>query len=183
MGTLCGMNSPDGMPPPVTRREMLLAPLCVALALFAVHGSLVLTSSLAAGGDLVNQLLPMMISWIRHGAGWAPGTFAGHPLFADPQLGTLYPPNWLFLLGGEAAAPRVMTLLLMAHLGWAGLGTYFLSRRFVGIAGAALAAGLWMFGGVYGTRLAAGITVFVFAGAHLAWVVLGAEMLLAPEKP
>jgi hypothetical protein len=182
MGTLCGMNSPDGMPPPVTRREMLLAPLCVALALFAVHGSLVWTRSLAAGGDLVNQLLPMMISWIRNGAGWAPGTFAGHPLFADPQSGTLYPPNWLFLLGGEAAAPRVMTLLLMAHLGWAGLGTYFLSRRFVGIAGAALAAGLWMFGGVYGTRLAAGITVFVFAGAHLAWVVLGAEMLLAQRS-
>jgi len=158
---------------------MLLAPLCIAVALFAVHGGLLLTSSFAAGGDLVNQLLPMMVSWIRHGAGWAPGTFSGHPLFADPQSGTLYPPNWLFLAGGEAAAPRVMTLLLMAHLGWAGLGAYFLSRRFLGIAGAALAAGLWMFDGVYGTRLAAGITVFVFGGAHLPWVVLGAEMLLA----
>lgn len=170
------------MPPEVSRREMMLAPLFVLLALVAVHGSLAWTGSLAAGGDLVNQLLPMMISWIRHGAGWEPGTFAGHPLFADPQSGTLYPPNWLFLLGGEAAAPRVMTLLLMAHLGWAGLGTYFLSRRFLGIAGAAFAAGLWMFGGVYGTRLAAGITVFVFGGAHLAWVVLGAEMLLTQRS-
>ncbi len=169
------MPTMDPTPEPMSRREWMLAAAGLWGVVVLLHGALAWGGAAAAGGDLVNQLLPMTVSWLRHGAGWAPGTFSGRPLFADPQSGILYPPNWLHLLMGESQVPRTTTILLVAHLVWAGLGMHAFVRKFTGAAGAAFAAATWIACGVYGARLSSGIAVFVTAGAWLPWVMWGIE--------
>ena len=50
---------------------------------------------------------------------WTPDLYMGSPLLADPQLGTLYPPNWLTL---GLNAPNALRLSVLLHVAWAGLG-------------------------------------------------------------
>lgn len=59
---------------------------------------------------------------------WNPYELAGSPLMANSQSGALYPPH-IFL--GLLHVPTDVALNLLAgfHLGWAGLGVYWLSRR------------------------------------------------------
>ncbi|HML24820.1 MAG TPA: YfhO family protein [Aggregatilinea sp.] len=60
---------------------------------------------------------------IRHGRlpGWNPYAGAGAPLIANYQSAIFYPPNWLYLLGSDAAAMSVSTFL---HLALAGTGMW-----------------------------------------------------------
>jgi hypothetical protein len=60
---------------------------------------------------------------------WNPYELAGYPLLANSQSAALYPPHILLGLLRVPTVPA-MTLLAWFHLFWAGLGTYFLARRF-----------------------------------------------------
>lgn len=168
---------------PMSRREWLLVLAGMWGVVLLVHDALAWGGAAAAGGDLVNQLLPMTVAWLRHGPGWAPGTFSGRPLFADPQAGILYPPNWLHLLFGIEHVARTTTLILVAHLVWAGVGMHAFARRFIGPAGAAFAGAMWIVGGVYGARLSSGIAVFVTTAAWMPWVLWAVESRAVEPRP
>ena len=58
---------------------------------------------------------------------WSPNVLGGYPLLAGGDFGALYPPNLtLHLL---MSVPVALTLFLVGHLFWAGLGTYSFVRR------------------------------------------------------
>lgn len=57
---------------------------------------------------------------------WTSDLFMGAPLLANPQIGTLYPPNWLTI---PLYAPDAIRVSLLLHLAWATLGAYWLARR------------------------------------------------------
>lgn len=57
---------------------------------------------------------------------WDPIQFTGQSYLADPQNLIFYPPNYAFML---LRVETAFILLLLAHLFWAALGTYFLAAR------------------------------------------------------
>lgn len=78
---------------------------------------------------------------------WNPHQGMGYPLYANSQSALFYPPNALFALLEE----RAFGWLAAWHLWWAGMGTWLLLRRGVGIGFApallgvvAFAFSLWM---------------------------------------
>jgi len=83
------------------------------------------------GNDVVNYVLPQYLSITRtidqfgHFPLWDTRGFAGRPLCGNPQGGLFYPPVWLAWWLRSPAAPGWLTV---AHLVWAGLGAYRLSR-------------------------------------------------------
>jgi hypothetical protein len=56
---------------------------------------------------------------------WNPYAFCGMPYLASIQMGALYPPNWLHALWPPE---RVFCLLLVAHVCFAGVGTWLYAR-------------------------------------------------------
>lgn len=56
---------------------------------------------------------------------WDPYLFAGVPFLANSQVGALYPPNWLYLLGSVS---RIYAVLVVLHVWWLGSGTYLVGR-------------------------------------------------------
>jgi len=115
----------------VTRKDapFLLVLFAAALALFAP--GLVDPSLLAVNfGDLQGYHFPLRFlaaGRLQSGAlpFWNPYIFAGLPMFANPQTGTLYPgslPFWTFPVGWA------FTAFLTAHLLWGILGAYLWAR-------------------------------------------------------
>jgi hypothetical protein len=87
--------------------------------------------SRSVGNDVVDYILPQHI-WITktlqrfgHLPLWDTRGFAGRPLCGNPQSGLFYPPVWAAWWLRSPAAPGWLTV---AHLLWAGLGAYRLSR-------------------------------------------------------
>jgi hypothetical protein len=80
---------------------------------------------------------------------WDPYLFAGVPFLANSQVGALYPPSWLYLLGPVS---RVYAILVVVHVWLLALGVYLLGRISLGLrpAGAGLAAICVAFGGFTG---------------------------------
>lgn len=80
---------------------------------------------------------------------WNPDIFMGVPLLANPQLGTLYPPNWLTI---PFTAPDGIRISILLHIVWGALGTWMLFRRAVSEAWlpAFVAAFTFAFGGYVG---------------------------------
>lgn len=58
---------------------------------------------------------------------WNPFTLSGAPWLSNPQSALLYPPNWLFLVLESAG---LIGWLMVVHHWWAGVGAYFLARRY-----------------------------------------------------
>ncbi|MEO0564216.1 MAG: hypothetical protein AAF125_19080, partial [Chloroflexota bacterium] len=83
---------------------------------------------------------------------WTPDLFMGAPLLANPQLGTLYPPNWLTI---GLAAPDAVRVSILLHIGWAILGAYILARHGLRLsaAGAVVGAALYGLGGYVGAHV------------------------------
>jgi hypothetical protein len=83
---------------------------------------------------------------------WTGDVFMGAPILADPQFGTLYPPNWLTITLAPPDAIRVSVLL---HLFWALLGAYLLARRVVllPVIPSMMAGVLFAFGGYIGAHI------------------------------
>lgn len=80
-------------------------------------------------GDLAFQLETLARG---HLALWNPYDRAGFPLYGDPQPGMLYPPNWLFLLGGAltgSLAHVFMELKIVVHWIFGAVGMHLFLRR------------------------------------------------------
>lgn len=99
---------------------------------------------------------------------WCPLAMCGFPLYAEGQAGAMYPGTWLF---GLVQPPwYAMTWVLLAHLWWAGLGTWLWTRRLgADRCGAAAAALTMTFGG---TMIAHLVQINVLCG--LAWMPFAA---------
>jgi hypothetical protein len=54
----------------------------------------------------------------------------GVPLLANSQLGTFYPPNWIV---APLSPPDGVRISILLHVAWAGVGTYALARRALGV--------------------------------------------------
>jgi hypothetical protein len=80
---------------------------------------------------------------------WDPYLFAGVPFLANSQVGALYPPQWLFLLGPISS---IYSLLVVGHVWLTAIGTYLLARASLrlGRYGATFAAVGLAFGGFVG---------------------------------
>ena len=80
---------------------------------------------------------------------WDPLEFAGVPLLANSQLGALYPPSLLYLLGPVS---RIYAILAVAHVWWLAVGCYLLGRVSLGLSrpGATFAAVAIAFSGFVG---------------------------------
>ncbi len=83
---------------------------------------------------------------------WTSDLFMGAPLLANPQLGTLYPPNWLTV---GLDAPDSIRVSILIHVGWAAIGAFFLARRSFNVNRvAALGSGvIFAFGGFLGSHV------------------------------
>lgn len=83
---------------------------------------------------------------------WSPDLFMGVPLLSDPQLGTLYPPNWLTVM---LSPPDAIRISILGHILWALLGAGLLARRAVRLdmLPALLAGAVFAFGGYLGAHV------------------------------
>jgi hypothetical protein len=104
---------------------------------------------------------------------WNPFIFAGMPLLASIQPGTLYPPNWLAAILSAKTAVNVIVILTY-HI--ALIGTYLFARRSGCTRIGALLAGIaFTFGGYMVAHL--GHTNRIGAAAWLPWILLAIEEL------
>ncbi|MBC8097828.1 MAG: hypothetical protein H7Y11_00160, partial [Armatimonadetes bacterium] len=129
---------------------------CTALTLL-FFWKLALTDLILARGDTYTYFYPL---WAARDAAlrvgqlplWTPDVLMGAPLLADPQLGTLYPPNWLTI---SLTPPDAVRISIVLHIVWAALGMFWLARRTVGVGvlGAWVAALAFTFGGYVGAHV------------------------------
>jgi hypothetical protein len=84
---------------------------------------------------------------------WNPYLFAGVPFLANSQVGALYPPNYLYVVGPVSV---VASYLIVGHIVLFGVGMYGLARVSLGLrqfgatVAAAVAAGGGLIGGMVG---------------------------------
>ena len=97
------------------------------------------------GNDLIFLFLPHYIrisdqvNRLGRLPHWDSSGFAGRPLIGNPQAGLFYPLFWVAIW---ARSPASLGWLTVAHLLWAGLGTYLLVRSFgAGVLASTMAAG------------------------------------------
>ena len=130
------------------------------------------------GDDVVGQLvqsLNLAISEVRagHWPVWNPYLSSGMPLWANPQPGLLYPPNWILL-----GLPLNVGLSWLAafHLFWMGLGFYGWARvQRLSVGGALVGAITVSFCGFLTVRVADGHPNFVATLSWLPWVMAALE--------
>ncbi|MBI3286918.1 MAG: YfhO family protein, partial [Chloroflexi bacterium] len=93
---------------------------------------------------------------------WNPYLFLGAPFLANLQAGVLYPLNWIWLW---LPAPKAVAYALVSHIILAGVGTYFFSRRVLGLTrwGSWVAGALVSLGGYLGAQAEHVNQVSVFA--------------------
>jgi hypothetical protein len=110
---------------------------------------------------------------LRHGylPSWDLGAWSGQPLLGDPQIGILYPPNWLILILHPLRAYAWLTLL-HAGIAAAGMASLVLARgrSHAAAALAALALSLSAF-----MVLELRHIMFVSTTAWMPWVLWGIE--------
>lgn len=126
------------------------------------------------GSDMVGQLaqgLRLVVAELHAGRLplWNPYLASGLPLWANPQLGLLYPPNWILLvLRWEVG----ISLITAFHLFWIGLGMYVWARGHdLSIGGAVVGALILAYNGLMTVRGAEGHPDFIGALAWLPWVM------------
>lgn len=134
-----------------------------------------------AAGDIQPLLLGQLdaiVACVAQGSWpvWDPLFGFGQPLWANPGNQVLYPPTWLNVL---VLPETYLTLYVVAHAFWAGLGTWALASRVLGFSGWAawLSAAAWM---ASGPMLSLVQRWQHFAAvAWLPWVVIAALACLA----
>jgi hypothetical protein len=103
----------------------------------------------------------------------------GFPLYAEGQIGALYPPNWLIYQLEPLAA---LDVARWVHLVIAGTGAGLLALRLAGSrSGALVAAGVTILGGAIVTKLE--WTNLVAAYAWLPWILLPLARRPVPTRP
>ena len=141
-------------------RRLLISFLTVLLLIgltLAFFWKLAFTDLILARGDTYFYFYPL---WAARDAAlsqgklplWSPSIFMGVPLLSDPQLGTLYPPNWLTV---GLAPPDAVRVSILLHVTWAAVGAFALARRAIALTffPALTAACIFAFGGYVGAHV------------------------------
>jgi len=129
------------------------------------------------GGDIARIYLPLragLTTALREGRipWWTNKLGLGYPLVAAGEAGALYPPNWLLSLIWPPEQSLTITVLL--HYAWAGLGMALLARDMKRSPWAAwLAAAVWAFGG-FNIAHASHVSILCTA-SWLPWMLLVAR--------
>lgn len=137
------------------------------------------------------QFIPWrMLAWEQIAAGiwpfWNPLNGMGAPLLANYQLALYYPPGWLlYLLQAVGGTPWMAwghTLLLAAHLVWAGYGTARLVRQLgLGELAQVISGLAFSMSGYLVAR--GGFFSMIWSAAWLPWIVLCIEKLAGESRP
>lgn len=163
------------------------APLLLAAVILAFYAHVLIPppGEMLPGDDFVHQFYP----WFRFVSAtvrdtgalplWNPHQFLGSSVAANPQIGLLYPPNWLVIPFGPDRVTSAVALLIVLHAVWAGWGTYTLLRLWgANRAGAIVAALLVATGGYFTARVRAGHYSMITAYAWVPWVLAGYRLAL-----
>jgi len=166
-------------------KEDLFFYLFFPAAIIVIFWDLIILKSGFINGDYAQQFLPwcklyadslrnfQLPLWIKEGQ-------CGFPLFAEGQIGALYPLNILFF--GLLPFKFAYNYSFLLHFTLSGIFTYFFARKLkADVWGAALAAVLLCFGSVY-----AGCFVNVSALKALTWfplLFLLVERYLKDKRP
>jgi hypothetical protein len=112
-------------------------------------------------------------------ANWDPHLGLGMPVHGNPQMALFYPPNWLCFSFGAA---RTVSWLLVAHMFFAGLGTWVLARS-AGLSSiSSLLAGSIAIAAPYCVaHLAEGHFAQISAVAWVPWILFSCERFLASD--
>ena len=132
--------------------------------------------------DVAHYLLPLR--WLLRDSllrgelpEWNPLQALGFPIFADPQYGVFYPPNWLYLIVPSTWVGSMVTWQDLLHLLWGSAGMFLLARRLrVSPLAAATAALAWGLSGYTTAQWASGLRML--AGSWLPWMAVGHLALL-----
>lgn len=138
-------------------QNRLLPVIIIFLIILLFFYKLAFTDFILARGDTFAYFYPY---WDARDAAlmagelplWMPDLFMGAPLLANPQVGALYPPNWLT---APLPAPDAIKISIMLHVGWAVLGAYLLARRALNLSllSALLAGIVFGFSGYIGAHV------------------------------
>jgi len=195
-------------------RRFVSRPMMEAVVLVAVLAGLywpyLRLHCLTTGGDMANLFYPLFTfageSITRTGVLplWNPFDFSGHPLAAAAQSAVFYPPGRALYLALSSKPVVAMNLFILAHLLWAGLGTWGFTRSRTGLAlrglgpwcaGLAFAGSAWWWGQVeHAAALAttawlpwlvwaAGRMVLVRSARSVAWFSLVLALQLLAGHP
>ncbi|MEL6269985.1 MAG: hypothetical protein AAFR22_09235 [Chloroflexota bacterium] len=141
----------------LTRLRSLLPMLILLVLALVVFRELAFTDRILGRGDTFTYFYPYWTvrdNFFRAGELplWTPDIFMGAPLLANPQIGALYPPNWLTI---GLDAPNAVRVSILLHVAWATLGAYMLARRAVSlnVPGALVTAAVFGVGGYVGAHV------------------------------
>lgn len=102
---------------------------------------------------------------------WNPYLFSGYPFLANPSVGFLYPPNWLYIVLPLKYAFLSLTLI---HLLWGMMGMYFLGRYVIkprlSLIPATMGGLVFGLSGYFMARVWAGHTEIISASSWIPWV-------------
>ncbi len=116
---------------------------------------------------------------------WNPWVGMGAPLAANYQTALFYPPYWIYLvffvLGGVKLMAWSMTILVVLHLIWAGIGTIkLLDDLEIGILGQAVGGLAFSLSGYLVSR--AGFLSINAAVSWIPWILLFSKRLTTKRK-
>ncbi|MEL6149652.1 MAG: YfhO family protein, partial [Chloroflexota bacterium] len=141
----------------LTRLRSLLPMLILLVLALVVFRELAFTDRILGRGGTFTYFYPYWTvrdNFFRAGELplWTPDIFMGAPLLANPQIGALYPPNWLTI---GLDAPNAVRVSILLHVAWATLGAYMLARRAVSlnVPGALVTAAVFGVGGYVGAHV------------------------------
>jgi len=114
---------------------------------------------------------------------WNPLNGMGAPLLANYQLGFFYPPGWLTVIGhwiaGAPGVAWIYTVLVPAHLAWAGMGMAVLLRSLgVNRLGQVIAGIAFSMCGYFVAR--ASFFSMIWTGAWMPWILWAASGIASP---
>jgi len=118
-------------------------------------------------------------SWPGLCSGWDPHLGLGMPVHGNPQMALFYPPNWICFVAGTK---RTISWLLVAHMGFAGLGAWTLARS-AGLSWiSSLLAGSIALGAPYCVaHLAEGHVAQIMTVSWIPWILVSFERFLASD--
>jgi hypothetical protein len=109
---------------------------------------------------------------------WTPDVLSGYPLFAEGQLGALYPPN--LVLHALLPVPIALNIFVLGHFVLAAIGAYAFARRMKVYRAAAMCSGLvYSLGGFLVAHL--NHVNIVACAAWLPWLFLVTDRLLSGD--
>jgi len=121
--------------------------------------------------------------WLNQGIFpfWSNTIFSGYPFAADPLAGLWYPPSWLLWV---LPLPIGINWLMIAHLWFGGIGTFYLLRAFMISPFSAIMSGIaFELMPKLISHFGAGHMTLLFAVCWTPWLIIAAQKCIDKQKP